>query len=302
TVNANLPSELQQGLFAEPREYPVIVRFSTSPGDVLSDAVSTPRGIAIKVLDVAGERLAGDTEQNTQDFLMVDGPAFLAPGPKKFLASLKTLAGTTDKAPGLKRALSFALRGVEGALEAVGGKSPTLTALGGHRLSSILIETYFSQVPILFGPYMAKLSLTPVSSNLTALKEKKLDVHNDNDAIRSDVVEFFRLNEAQWDLRAQLCTNLDRMPIEDASVVWPDDESPFRSIAQLRIAPQNAWSPERSKAVDDGMSFNPWHCLAAHRPLGAIMRARRAAYAASVEHRFALNRCPYHQPSKLTKA
>ncbi len=301
TVNPDLPAELRQGVFAEPRTFPVIVRFSTSPGDVLSDAVSTPRGVAIKILDVAGARLDGDTEQSTQDFLMVDGPAFLAPGPKKFLASLKALAGTTDKAPGLKRALSFALRGVEHALEAVGGKSPTLTALGGHRLSSILIETFFTQVPILFGPYMAKLSLAPASANLLALKDKKLDVHNDDNAVRTDVVEFFRNNEAQWDLRAQLCTNLEHMPIEDASVKWPEEESPFRSIASLRISPQTAWSSERSKIVDDGMSFNPWHCLAAHRPLGSIMRARRVAYAASVDHRFALNRCPYHQPSKLTK-
>lgn len=295
-----LSTELRQGLFEKPQSYPLVMRFSTSPGDVLSDAISTPRGVAIKILNVTGERLDGDTEEATQDFLMVDGPAFLAPGPKKFLGSLKALAGTTDKAPGLKRALSLALRGIEHVVEAAGGKSPTLMALGGHPLTSILRETFFTQVPILFGPYMAKLSLVPVSSNLLALKDKTLDVRHDDDAIRTDVTGFFRDNEAEWELRVQLCTNLATMPIEDASVAWPETESPFRTVARLRVSRQTAWSPERAKIVDDGMSFNPWHCLAAHRPLGSIMRARKAAYAASATQRFSLNKCPYHQPAALS--
>jgi hypothetical protein len=294
-----LPDELRQGVFAKPTTYPVVVRLSTSPGDVLSDAISTPRGIAIKLLDVQGERLPGDTEQATQDFLMVDGPAFLAPGPKKFLGSLKALAATTDKAPALKRGLAAVLRGAEHLVEAAGGKSPTLVALGGHALSSILRETFFTQVPILYGPYMAKLSLRPVSTNLDALKDKKLDVRHDDNAIRSDVVEFFGDNDAEWELRVQLCTNTHSMPIEDASVVWPESESAFRTVARLRIGRQTAWSQERSRVVDDAMSFSPWHCLAAHRPLGAVNRARKVAYGLSAQHRSELNHCPYQQPRPL---
>ncbi len=300
TIAHDLPAELRQGLFAEPRAYPVIVRFSTSPGDLLSDAVSTPRGVAIKILNVSGDRLPGDLEQQTQDFLMTEGPAFLAPGPKKFLANLKALAATTDKVPSLKRALSAVLRGAERVVEAAGAKSPTLTALGGHPLTSLLRETFFTQVPILFGPYMAKLSLAPASANLIALKDKRLDVHHDDDAIRADVVDFFRSNEAEWNLRAQLCTDLEKMPIEDASKVWSEVDSPFRQVATLRIGPQTAWSAARSQAIDDGMSFSPWHCLAAHRPLGSVMRARKAAYTASAQHRSTLNRCPFHQPTTFS--
>lgn len=48
----NLPEELAQGLFAQPRSYPVILRFSTNPGDILADNVSSPRGLALKVLNV----------------------------------------------------------------------------------------------------------------------------------------------------------------------------------------------------------------------------------------------------------
>jgi hypothetical protein len=297
TVADGLPPELRQGLFAQPKSFPVVLRFSTSPGDVLADAISTPRGVGIKIFDVEGQRLPGDNEEATQDFLLVDGPAFLAPNVKKFLGSLKLLAGTTDKAPTLKRALSLALRGAERAVEALGGKSPTLVSLGGHAPVSILGATFFTQAPILFGQYVAKLSLVPVSPNLIASKERKVDIHNDDNAIRDDVINFFGSETAEWELRAQLCTDLEKMPIEDSSVIWPEDQSPFRTVARLRVGPQTAWSPERSKIVDDGMAFNPWHCLAAHRPLGGIMRARRVAYAASMQKRFSLNRCPFHQPS-----
>jgi hypothetical protein len=189
------------------------------------------------------------------------------------------------------------LRGAEHVVEAAGGKSPTLMSLGGHPLTSLLRETFFTQTPILFGPYMAKLSIAPSSANLLALKDKQLDVHENDDAIRADVVDFFRANEAVWELRVQLCTDREKMPIEDASKVWPENESPFRLVAMLRIGPQAAWSAERARLIDDGMSFSPWHCLAAHRPLGSVMRARKVAYRASAEHRFALNRCPFHQPA-----
>src|ERR1700761_8525669 len=59
TVADNLPPELAQGLFAQPGAYPVALRFSTSPGDILPDSVSTPRALAIKVMGVDGERLPG---------------------------------------------------------------------------------------------------------------------------------------------------------------------------------------------------------------------------------------------------
>jgi hypothetical protein len=44
-VDADLPFELAQGLFATPGRYPVVMRFSTVPGDILDDSVSTPRGL-----------------------------------------------------------------------------------------------------------------------------------------------------------------------------------------------------------------------------------------------------------------
>jgi hypothetical protein len=111
--------------------------------------------MALKVVGVQGERVEGSEGDATQDFVLVNGPAFNAPTASKFLSSAKLLASTTDKAPNLKRAFSAVLRGAEKAVEAVGGESAGLKALGGHPETHPLGETYFSQAPILYGYYMA---------------------------------------------------------------------------------------------------------------------------------------------------
>ena len=73
-VPGDLPPVLAQGLFARAGRYPTLMRFSTIPGDLLDDKVSTPRGLAIKVLGVQGERLEG-AEGATTDFVMFNRPA-----------------------------------------------------------------------------------------------------------------------------------------------------------------------------------------------------------------------------------
>ena len=102
-VNTDLPDDLAQGLFAKPGRYPVVMRFSTLPGDILDDSVSTPRGLAIKVIGVEGERLEGSEGDVTQDLVLINGPAFGAPNPKKFLSVMRLFARTTDKPNGSRK-------------------------------------------------------------------------------------------------------------------------------------------------------------------------------------------------------
>jgi len=59
----HLPAVLAQGLFATPATYPVAMRVSTIPGDVLDDHVSVPRGIGLKIIGVRGERLDGSEDE-----------------------------------------------------------------------------------------------------------------------------------------------------------------------------------------------------------------------------------------------
>ena len=260
-----------------------------------------PRGLAIKVVGVVrahGCRAAeGDS---TQDFVFANGPVFSKGHPKSFLSTLKLLAGTTDKAQGFKKALSTVMRGAEKLLESVGGQSPTLMTLGGYPEVHILGDEFYSQAPILFGDYMAKVAIKPFSPALVALKKAPLDLKDKPNGIREAVVDFFKAQGGEWDLQVQLCTDIDKMPIEDASKEWPEDLSPYISVARITIPPQDAYSAARVAAVDERMSFSPWHALAAHRPLGAIMRVRKTVYDAAARFRAEHNQQPVTEPKSLS--
>lgn len=292
----SLPLEFAQGVFASPRGYDALVRISTGSGDMLPDSVSILRGIGVKLIGVEGERLKGSEGDQTQDFLMANGIRFPAPGPKKFLANLKLLAKTTDRAEALKVAISAVFRTVEKGIEALGGKSPTLDQLGGHPNTHPLGESFFSQTPIRYGQHIAKFGLVPRSASFKKLEGKEIDIAKRRDALREEIAETLAREGGEWEFQVQLCRDLKENPIEDASVEWPQEDNPYVAVAVLRIPPQPSWSEARARRLDDETSFNPWHGIEAHRPLGAVMRARKVAYAASVEQRSSLNGCPIHEP------
>jgi hypothetical protein len=166
------------------------------------------------------------------------------------------------------------LRGVETVFEAFGHKSPTVTSLGGQKETHILGDTFYSQAPLLWGPYMAKCAWFPSLLKLKALTDSPLAVNGKPNGLREAVTEFFRRNGAERELRVQLCTDLKAMPIEDASVRWPEERSPYVPVARIAAPSQVAWSEARSAIVDDWLAFNPLHGLTAHRPIRSIMRAQ----------------------------
>ncbi|KQT42994.1 catalase [Aureimonas sp. Leaf454] len=295
-VIENLHPRLLQGLFAEPRVYPVLLRFSTNPGDRFDLGASVPRGVALKVLGVDGERLPGADPSPTQDFVMADSPAFSASDARTFLKSLKLLTATTDEPQVLKKAASAALRGVEALIEAIGGSSATLALLDSRRAAHVLASTFFSQAPLLFGPYVAKLQLAPVGPELASLRHEAIEHRGRPDALREAVADFFESQSATFELRAQLLTDRATMPVEDASVIWPEARSPHLPLARITVPPQPVWDAARAEGADESLSFSPWQGLAAHRPLGSIMRARRPAYDMSASFRASRNGCPIHNP------
>jgi catalase len=299
TVLEALPSHLAQGLFATPSSYPIVMRFSTIPGDLLDDNISVPRGLALKVIGVRGERVAGSEGDVTQDFVLANGPVFARAHPKNFLSTLKQLAATTDKAPGLKKILSVVMRGTEKLLESVGAQSSTLMTLGGYPEVHILGDEFYSQTPFLYGDYMAKFAVKPFSPGLRSLAKAPLDLRGKPNGIREAVVEFFRTNSAEWELQAQLCTDLKAMPVEDASKQWPEDQSPYQPVARISVPAQDAWSETRVQAVEERMSFSAWHALAAHRPLGAMNRVRKTVYDTAARFRAEHNKVMVTEPKTL---
>ncbi|MBP0495770.1 catalase family protein [Pararoseomonas indoligenes] len=290
-----LPPELAQGLFARPGEHRVLMRISTNAGDILPDTISLPRGLALKVLDVEGERLPG-AQGTTQDFIMVNGPMFQAKTADKFLGNLKMLAATTNRMEGVKEAMSGVARGLNTVLSAVGIESTKLQSLGGAPNVDPMGETYYSVTPFRYGDYIAKFSIVPVAPALLALKDKEIDATDNPDAIRDTVRSEMQGIDGVWEFRVQLCRDLERQPVEDPTVQWDEDEAPFRTVATITIPRQDSWEPARVQAVNEEMHFMIWTGLAAHQPLGNINRARREAYLHSTRFRERFNRCPVHEP------
>ena len=298
-VLPGLPAMLAQGLFARPATYDAILRFSTTPGDILNDNVSTPRGAALKVLGVPGARLPGSEEDDTQNYVLGNSPSFQVATADAFLRQLRRLAATTGRAEPAKHVVSVLSRTANAALETVGQKSATLTTLAGQATTQLLGESFYSQAPLLHGDYYAKVAVVPVASELTALSGQPLDLFGHADAIRESIQAHFRARPAMWEVRVQLATSLKSMPVEDAATQWPESESPYQPVARITAAPQETWSDALRATVEDRLAFNPWIGLAAPRPIGSIMRARRPAYAAARDYRARSNAVTIDEPATL---
>lgn len=299
TVHEGLAPELAQGAFAQPRTYEAVVRLSSAPGNLHSDQVPAPRGFATKLIGVDGERLVEGIGGHNQDFLMVNFPVLAFGTIGKYKQLLALLEKNAEAPELLQRAMAGTARLAEDVVEAVGG-TPNATLVGLARDNAhVLGETYHSQAAIRYGDHIAKLSFAPTSASVTELTDVAMDVDGFS-SIRDAVAEFFSAQSAEYELRAQLCTDLEAMPVEDAAVRWDEAVSPQRPIATLRIEPQDPYSPARRVYGDDVLSFNPWNGVAAHQPLGSIMRIRKPAYERSSRFRHDYNDVERREPAGFT--
>lgn len=295
----NLPPELAQGLFANASTHSVIVRFAQGPGELMKYRVSTHRGMAIKVLGVEGEKLPGH-EAPTQDFVFATGPVFPNPDAKGFLGSMKQLEAGTSAPEGVKAAVSRSARAIDGVVQSMTGESSPLLDFFGHVPHHPLAEPYYSQAALRYGDHVAKLGAFPASPAQAALADARLDTdREDGNVFRHAVLSYLAGSEAVFDIRVQLCLNLEAMPVEDASKRWDEAQSPYRTVARLVLLAQDAFSEARRNYADDVLSFRPAHSLAAHRPLGSLMRARLKTYQALSRFRHARNGVPEVEPASI---
>ena len=248
-----------------------------------------------------GPRRPGSAGDTTQDFIGVNGPTFGAKSSAKFLANLSLLAKTTDRVEWLKKAQSAILQPLEAGLEAIGLGSANLQQLGGAAPVPPLGETYYSQTAYRYGDHIAKWALFPVSAGLTELTGAPIHTSGRPDAIREAMNEALVEHGGTWELRIQLARDLDKQPVEDATVEWMEADAPFVTVATLTVSPQMGWTPMESTRTEDALAFNVWHGLAAHQPLGNINRARNETYQRSAERRGGVNGCPMHEVRSLAE-
>jgi hypothetical protein len=278
-VLPNLPDDLAQGLFEHDCVYSAIVRFSNSASEPQPDAIPDGRGMAIKVLGVEGDMVLADEQRGpTQDFVMINHPVFFARNVKYYLRLEQVLV----------QADGGSLATFEGAL--TGGEwNPlhwhwrevlTVARIAGRLPAHPASHTYFSMAPIRFGKYVAKYRAKPAGDRLDSYLDLVKQLALQNDAMRLALEETLRTQEVLFEFQVQQRTSEQTMPIEDASIEWPESESPYRTVAHL-LLPRQEIELLRQQDAYKYLSFNVWHALVAHRPLGGVNRVRRLAYALS---------------------
>jgi hypothetical protein len=260
-VPDGLPEAHRVGLFAVPRSYAAWIRFANAASD--SDRERDIRGMSIQLQDVQGENLTPGT--TTQDFVLNSHPVMVAGTTRDFLELLRA-----NEAGGVRRVVYFLTHLNSARIGAAARQNPTC-----H-----LDIQYWSTTPYQFGPNrIVKYAVRPTSRRTSAKPAALTDTYL-TDAMKAHLDQ----EDASFDFLIQFHVDDRRTPIEDASVEWQTSDAPYHRIATIRIPRQRFDDAERV-ARGERMTFNPWHCLVAHTPLGGMNRARREIYRAMAEFR-----------------
>jgi hypothetical protein len=280
-VHEGLPAAFRHGIFAEPKTYRAWVRFS-GPGPYITPDIEDVgfMSISIKLMDVPGPKLLDD-EKFTQDMFGVSTPTFVTPDTK---------ANAQLQIESLKNAQFFYFFNFDRPhiLDFI------MQSLWIKTQSSPFEAPYFSCVPYLLGEGQAmQYSVWPKSNKRTPVP--RLPFRPPHDYLRQAMVKALQ-GEVELDFRVQRQTDPHLMPIENAAVLWPEKHSPRVSVATLRLPPQkfdSAAQMEFAKRI----TYNPWHCIPEHRPLGNQSRARRRMYFELSRLRQRMNVVSHYEPT-----
>ncbi|MGB5378130.1 SRPBCC family protein [Muriicola sp.] len=277
-VEGNLPDDLKVGVFKNPTSYNAWVRFSNSNTKPQKDKKKDIRGIAIKLMGVPGEKILNDQRtEKSQDFLLMTSETFFS---KNIAEFRKTLKASTAKSK-IKLALYFLNPTHWGILKRV--------MRSMVKCSNPLDMQYWSTQPYQYGaPDKAvKYYLKPSPDNVILNENTK-----EENYLSINMAQTLYSNPAEFDFYVQFQTDAETMPIEDPTVEWT---SQFFKVATLTIVAQEFDATEQM-TFGENLSFNSWHSLPEHRPLGSFNRARRRVYEAMSRYRHEKNGLPVFEP------
>lgn len=246
-VEKEIPEKMRVGLFAAPRRYTALVRFSNGRGQ--DDTKPEVHAMAIKVLVPDGEG-----PPRIQDFIVADHSVFFA---RNVQHVFEFLAATVKGTPVPQLAAT---------------DYPKLVGFSSVTSASLLSKKYWSQTPYKLGEGAVKYLVTPSEGE----ERPAIPLGNSPDCLRESLVEQLTRRKigAHFDLSVNPQTDPVAMPVEDPTVEWTS--APVR-LATISIYPQKFDVPEQM-AFFENLSWNPWNALPEHRPLGGINRARRLVY------------------------
>ena len=281
-VHDNLPAELRHGIYAQPRTYRAWVRFS-GPGPYITPDIDDVgfMSIGIKLMGVPGPKLM-DEEKFTLDMFGVSTPTFVTPD---------TNANAQLQIESVKNAQLFYFLNFHRShvLDFI------MQSLWLKTQSSPFQAPYFSCVPYLLGEGQAmQYSVWPKSKRQTRVP--RLPMRPPDDYLREAMAAALTAGDVELDIRLQRQTDPHLMPIENNAVLWPEKLSPRVSVATLRLPRQRFDSPAQM-GFARRLSYNPWHTIAEHRPLGNQSRARRRMYLELSKLRHSMNDVPHYEPT-----
>lgn len=283
-VEPDVPDKLRHGLFQTPKNYDAWIRFSAGSPYIQNDSRPDIHGMAIKLLGVPGQKLLEDERTaTTQDFLLANNPVY-------FIRDLPDYARFASAVAKSKLVRFFF------------GWNPNkwrirelwiLIMANLHRVTNPLTVRYWSQTPYALGPRVIKFSTRPLcpSAQMHATTTGP-------NFLQDAMATLLQASDVNFDFLVQLQTDLRTMPIDDATVLWNERESPFHKVASVYIPKQNFTSADQM-AFGENLSFTPWHALPEHRPLGGINRARLSVYQSVSRMRHDRNRAVRQEPTSL---
>jgi hypothetical protein len=276
-VMDGLDSKLQYGLFAKPKEYNAYLRFSNGNRHS-TDRQGDIRGVGIKIFGVEGAKCT-EGEKFTQDFLLINSKVLPGGNPVDYF---QLFSKSTSGKP-----MEYFFSGMPWDWKIK--DFWTLFKIRSQKVESILNLAYYSTTPYAWGNDAVKYSILPQSKPNSDYN----DLSNPN-YLRERMKRELSTEGIKFDFRIQI-RGENQFPIEESGVEWSESKSPFVKVAEIHIPSQNFDTPEQDE-IAENLSFDPWHSLVEHTPIGGINRMRKAIYIGISKHRHEKNGIPLEDP------
>jgi L-Lysine epsilon oxidase N-terminal/L-lysine epsilon oxidase C-terminal domain len=264
----NLPAALKVGVFAK-QTLTAWVRFSSDTLPTSPDLKST-LGIGLKVFGVPGLNAMGE-DGNSTDFIMQNYPVFFLDNAREMCQF--TYAGV-----------------VEGDYPSYLARHPKTARILDEMQKiegSVLTTTYWAILPFGFGEgqvvkYRLEPEMTPENVPSDAA-----------DYLATDLANRLSGRDYRFRFMLQRRTNPETMPLDVATVEWPESESPFVQLATL-ILPRQDVGARGQAEYGQSLAFNIFRVPPeqAPAPESSIAAVRKAVYVASAATRHEANGQP----------
>ncbi|PSN19518.1 catalase [filamentous cyanobacterium CCP5] len=304
----------KQGLFAQPRRYPVWIRFANGRAEVDNDYVPDARSMSVKIMGVEGERLPASHESHTQDVITQNAEIFFIKSIRDYFGFFRSVVrgnlwpllwllshprqllpqkAVTRRCP--KSLLTQ--RCWSGSASALGLPENFDQAQPGIQPVSYPAAIKYGFTPVSCTPPHAPLPATSRSRSDRKQAKLKSRLGTPDHYYRHELIQALAEPDAQycWDFQIQVQTR-PQQSIDDVTIPWDESAAPFVTVGRLTVSHQ-VIDFENQCEFCENLRFSPWNGLAVHRPIGALNRLRSGIYRQVGEYRLGQRGVEYQEPT-----